>query len=324
MEEPAGTIFSVSKRLLFWIHVIVPLLLVVFLADIFLLDGVLRPYLQITTTSLALYLLFFDLPHILASFVSYADPAYITHYRNKLFGAALIVVGALVLYSYDPVMLYAGYITYTMWHVIRQQTGLSGMMLQLSGAVHQTWSLLAIILFTSGYFLMYANFGARFLDESMLELIMHTAAATFLAITGIYAYRIKERASEGFLYFTLTTAVVCAGYIFIVAGYPFLAILVVRFVHDITAFVFYAVHDHNRNIAYAYNYLYRLIRPLKIPFIVTTPLIGIGLAWVIRNESILVGYASVSIILLGLIHYYLEGSMWKRTSLHRRQITFTS
>lgn len=311
--------YAVPKKLLFLVHLIVPALLCVFFVDQYLLEETLKPYLQLTATSFLFYLLFFDQPHIIASFVSYADTEYMRHYKRHGVVIALIIVGVYALYTYDFTLLFILYGAYTMWHVIRQQAGITRMFVGKTPFVHHLWYLCAIVMYTAGFFLTFKRAGLSASNE-ILTIVLHVAFVAFAVVAAIYWSYLSHKSSHGAYYFLCTSLVVCAGYIFLAFEYAFLAIFVLRFVHDTTAFIFYCVHDSNRNHETVRNYIYRATRRVRLPLIITTPIIGISIAYAMQNGIHSIIVVDMLIITLGIIHYYLESFMWKRDSLHRRYI----
>jgi len=110
-------------------------------------------------------------------------------------------------------------------------------------------------------------------------------------------------------------------YLFILTGYIFLAFFAVRFIHDLSAFAFYATHDQNRNSTQRKNYIYKLLEIVPLPVLILTPLVAVGFAYLARvtTDGLTIGY--VVLVLLGMSHYYLESIMWKRDTPHRKHIS---
>lgn len=124
------------------------------------------------------------------------------------------------------------------------------------------------------------------------------------------------------IYFLATYAIIPATCAACLAGYPFLLVLIPRFIHDATAFAVYAVHDHNRNLTTKHNVIYRVLAPLHIsPALLCIPL-AIGLSWYFTANQ----YESVPVMIFllffALLHYYMEAYMWKREAPHRQNVIF--
>jgi hypothetical protein len=107
-----------------------------------------------------------------------------------------------------------------------------------------------------------------------------------------------------------------AVYAFWELGYSVFVIMVPRFVHDITAFYIYAVHDHNRNLQARHNYIYRSFSFLS-PLILC-PALAIVLSAVLGPNTWFVA----PLIIITLLHYYTESFIWRGDTPHRRQIAF--
>jgi len=101
-------------------------------------------------------------------------------------------------------------------------------------------------------------------------------------------------------------------------------VFVIRFVHDVTAFTFYVVHDQNRNASTLHNYFYALLAKFKIPLLIGVPLLSILLALLVRAGVSGVATATAIIVLISVTHYYVEAIMWKRGAPHRQQISFSN
>lgn len=307
--------YSISIKHLFWVHSIVPLLLLVWAVDVFFLSHFLQPYLQLSAATVAIYLILFELPHIIGSFVSYIDTEYAFHYRRRLWLLPVMILLLCGLFWYDYLLGTLCYIFFTMYHVARQQTGITRMLLRGASTLHHVWSWLLIALYAYGMGLMLVPH-VGFVSMSGLTTIF----VIFFISTCIYAATMAQKSGTGWYFFVLTVLVAIVSYFFILMGYPFLALISVRFVHDITAFIFYAVHDSNRNALEAKNLIYRLLKPLHVPLIVTTPILAITLSYVMQLGLKPLQYATLIIIMLGFVHYFIESFMWKRDSLHRQYI----
>lgn len=305
---------------LYLVHAIVPLLFAVLLIDWWFLDNAWQPYLQWNLTTLGIYLLVFELPHIVASFFSYADKEYVQHYRKRLLLVPIIIVVGLSLFWYNFFLAYVLYAFLTMYHVTRQQTGITAMLLKRSSLLHHTWSWLMIIAYTYGLLMVFETTqysGDVIVNQTVLNLVV----TLFLFVTLWYAAVMRGVSREGWWYFVMTSVVALCAFLFMGLGYGFLAILAVRFVHDITAFIFYTVHDVNRNRDVTHNIIYQYLVPLGLPQLIVTPIGAIVLAATLRYGLEVLGYATVILFTFGFVHYYLEGFMWKRDSLHRQHIS---
>jgi hypothetical protein len=118
----------------------------------------------------------------------------------------------------------------------------------------------------------------------------------------------------------------------------FMAILVPRFVHDATAYVFYVVHDYNKHARHPQNFIYRLAARCHLHVFIVLPLISFFLAFVLQaygDDAVnfitrhLLGKEFYKLITLGflgylaLMHYYMEALTWQKDSPYRKYIAFS-
>jgi len=124
------------------------------------------------------------------------------------------------------------------------------------------------------------------------------------------------------IYFIATYAIIPATCLAGAAGYPFLLVIIPRFIHDATAFAVYAVHDHNRNLTTKYNVIYRVLAPLHIsPALLCIPL-AIALSWYFTANQMDSTWVMGFLLFFALLHYYMEAYMWKREAPHRKNVAF--
>jgi hypothetical protein len=125
---------------------------------------------------------------------------------------------------------------------------------------------------------------------------------------------------QGRVYVLALPLMLIGSYYLLVIGYLFLSIFILRFVHDITAFIFYITHEVNRNREGVKNWLYKLVPFVPGALFVVVPAFGIGFGLVLRE--VFTSYEAIFIVsmVLAMTHYYLESIMWKRESLHRQYV----
>jgi hypothetical protein len=100
-------------------------------------------------------------------------------------------------------------------------------------------------------------------------------------------------------YIALITLMVLTSYVFILFGYVFLAFFLIRFVHDVTAFYFYIIHEMNRNSQSIKNVLYRHLPLLPISLVIIVPVLAITIGLTAR--SVLVNQQILFAILILLV-----------------------
>ena len=113
---------------------------------------------------------------------------------------------------------------------------------------------------------------------------------------------------------------VLSSFVFYQLGYIFFVVLIVRVVHDLTAFIFYIIHDHNRNKESPKQVLYRLLKPLKVPVIILSPIIALLIAAALTLNISHIGF--YPFLIVGYMHYFLESRIWKNGTPHRENIIF--
>jgi len=319
---------TVDSRFLLALYAIIPLSFVLIGLDALFFDFAIAKFLPSNPEQYLWFLFIFNLPHIMASLVTYADRDYISAYKRPLLSglaislllpAAFFAVGAL-----NAFFIFIAF--YTVYHVLMQQYGISLMLLKRpANKVFQLWKWLSIVAACVLYLHVYrANALAAWTDVSLLEI--GTALVACSVPFGLYYFWViaKDAAISptSKRYFLATFLIVIASCVACVIGYPFFLVLIPRFIHDATAFTIYAAHDHNRNLTAHHNVIYRAFKPLHIsPVILCLPL-AVALAWYFtayQYDSPVVMYCLVVFMLL---HYHMEGHMWKRGTPHRQNVSF--
>ena len=318
---------TANLRLLTALYCIIPVCAAVVAIDTLYLNHSLRlNYLPSSPTSWLIWALVFDTPHILASFFSFADKEYYRFYKVRiikaLMGFSLLVVlvtviAPLVLPSAIVTlltMLFTTFlVTYTMYHVLSQQLGVALSTMKIRpGKLYNPFRWCATLAGTFMYAL--AILGV----DAYLVPIFEALAAAFIAITCVLGYNLAKTSNnrQGVFYLYSNLVMLIATYAFLRLGYGVFVIMVPRFVHDITAFYIYAVHDHNRNLQTRHNYIYRALYFIS-PLIVC-PVLAISLSAVLEQSVWLV----TPLLVIALLHYYVEGFIWRGDTLHRRQVAF--
>lgn len=311
--------YPIRRTWILSILLIIPVLSAVWLWDMFLNDRGLLPYLGLTSLLLPLYLLFFEMPHIIASFVGFIDKEYLGHYRTHLlFGVPLLLAAFIGLLLVDFMTAVAVYLAVTMYHVVRQQTGI-GLMFDVPKDRWFSWWSWSL---TVSIAVMYVGIVLpKYVEGLEASHLTFFIAGTFaLAIVSGIGLMLGTKTKWGIWYILLTLVMVAASYSMLWFGYFFLAVFVGRFVHDVTAFLFYITHEMNRNNGRVRNVLYTIVPFLPLSLIIFVPLIAIVLGLLLRegiaNQKILF----TIVMLLAFTHYYPESVMWKRNSLHRQYV----
>lgn len=312
---------NISYKLLLTICGIAPLFFLIVIIDMMFLDGVIKPYVSLSVLGLFIYLFIFELNHIIASFLSFADREYISFYKKKLFIRLpiIIAIGFAIAYINPPLGLSAAAL-YLAYHVVAQQTGITKMIMGSKHILHDTWKMLAFfnvsVLFI--HLFQFPPF-AEILNPH-IDTLLTSSIAIFLIVSLLIYKDIEKVVAKKF--FLATTFIFLSSNFFFFTGYLFFAVFVLRFTHDIIAFTFYMVHDNNRNLGTIKNTMYKLLAPLQIPIMILVPLIAILISYVVRFEFGLYPNIIYFLILFGVTHYYIEAFMWKYDSIHRHQLAF--
>lgn len=324
MDEPKPQKpFAISMRVLLLVYAVIPFVFFLIVIDQALLRGFIRDTIGITATNAPIYVLFLELPHIIGSFISYADSEYLQFYRKRLFiRLPLLLLLTLLVVHFNVIIGFAIYLVYTMYHAVKQQTGIAGIFVAPTTRAHMLWSYMAIVFGIVGNFYVFAPQVTEYIP-------IRSGLFTFLAILfaclslayGVLLLR-KKSTLLGLSYVLATSLMLIGSYTCVMAGYLFFAIFLIRFVHDTTAFIFYTVHDSNRNAEQAKNFLYKIIKPFRMPIVLITPALGIVIAYVLQQNGLTYRESAAAVILLGFTHYYIESFMWKHDSIHRRQLRF--
>lgn len=309
---------AISTRGLLAVYLVIPLIVLVILLDHYLFGNVLRKILPHQPEQLLWYTLLFNGPHFFASFFTFADKEYLTYYKRKLmFGIPVIVGLAFLLpnYSLDITIIYL--VLYTMYHNVSQQTGVTSIVMKYGGPIVTSWRYLNIFLGLYLYMLVYPS-----PLSALVRSYAHGVVPVLLFASLILTYFItkKSQTKEGKYYAWGTALIGGVGTLAFTLGYPFFVATTLRIVHDLTAFIFYIVHDQNRNREVMHNLIYRYILPSTSLFIVGIPVLAVALTYIAQggtNAMVIQAFAIIAVA-----HFYIEGFMWKNGTPHRREVTF--
>lgn len=365
--------YSVNQKWLLSLYAVIPICFLFAAVDTLFLGNQYRDvYLPNDPISLILFAIIFNFPHVLSSFITLADKEYLTFYKKRFsWGLGTIVFTTITTLTVLPLLvpsniamgLYGLFLTLygvaTMWHVLSQQYGI-GMMLSKTApqASFQRWRTLSTIAAAIMYFLVFTqpkDLTASFFGYPLWT-ILEISAGVFVILACYQGWLIIRKMPEsvGKLYCLANLALLPATLAFLHLEYNMLVILIPRFVHDLTAFMIYSVHDQTRNQDYKHNYFYRWlsfipIQPIFLCFIAAILLANsiecgaqvmdswLGFQFSIADkcgiDSVFSSEANglptsmrISLQLIyitGLFHYYIESFVWKRDSIHRHSVKFS-
>jgi hypothetical protein len=247
-ERGVPRLITIRAHALIALYALVPLCGALMLADSFVFQHAVRNRLPVTPNALFGFTAVFVLPHIFASLFTFADSEYLSIYRNQLIGAVLgiaALMAALRALGGDALNLVLW--ATTLWHVLAQQTGIARVFMR-PGQVQSAWRWTSVSAFTG---VGVALFVPVLMKASLALLGLSTVLCVFVVLSA------TSRAGAWYVAATQALAILAAAGV--LSGYTFFAILVPRIVHDVTGFMFYVAHDHNRNRVTRHNFLLRVL-----------------------------------------------------------------
>jgi len=329
---------AISFRLLLSLYAIIPICLGLQWADSVFWQGYLQNALPSSPNHFLLFQILFGTPHILASailLVSNRD--YVHCFRTRLLWMSLAIVvffglGSLVIPYKALYLIAAGW---TVYHVLKQQHGIARGVCRLPEQAFQVLMWLSIV---AGFAIYTGIFLKNGLDAQQTVWVRQVAGGLcfgLLCATVYYQRHCPTFFSKCFLW--ANSLLVLSSFYLYAQQYYFLAILIPRLVHDITAYVFYVTHDFNKHQQQPQNTLYRWAKQCHIPIVTVLPLLSFGAAFILQAYGdqwanyLATALFEVEIrkaITLGLIgyfalmHYYTESFTWKQGSPYRGFIRF--
>jgi hypothetical protein len=326
MTDAKSTVI-ISYNLLITIYLIIPIVCSLILLDYLLFHGAIKTILPQKPESIFFYTVIFGLPHIVASYFSLADKQYLQFYGKRLMmGIPVIIAVAYYLPKIDYALAALSLMIYTMIHVVFQQAGITTMMMRKVNTYFAWWRWNLLAIFIVSYYLIYfsayptqvAGFSID-ISRQMLNYILIILLLTLTLIS--WKAHTTSQTTKGTFYFWSNYAIAVVGTGSLFLGYPVFAVLIPRVIHDLTAFVFYCAHDHNRYQITGTNWIYRFFAKFKVPSLLITPILALCVAYPLSQGG-LYGTSLGFIILLDFFHFYADGFEWKRGSLHRQQLSF--
>ncbi len=309
---------AVPGKVLLWIYAVVPIIGVVILADHFFFDRSLLAVLPKNPEELLFYAIIFNIPHVIASFLSLADADYLRFYGKKLYlGLPILLSAAAVLIYLAPLGALIAYIVFTMYHFRMQQAGTALFFIGKPPRLYMLWVWLSVATASILYAAVrHQSDIASYVPVHSLILSAGFLLVLFFALSYKLFFEIPSR--PGRAYFAATASSIFGAFLFLIFGYPFFVIVAGRIIHDATAMLIYAIQAKNRAQVSQSNVLYRVLGHGNLIF-VSFPIFAIGFAFALRSH---VGAGATFFMLLGVSHYYIEGFVWKRGTIHRDHLPF--
>lgn len=280
--------------------------------------------LRVSPDDFLIWALFFNLPHIISSFIVMADKDYLRTSRMKSAIPIFIIAGiALCLFlitlnndlskyvNYLIVLLYAIFTTH---HVISQQFGISCLILKQrprNFSIIKHLSLFVSILIYIKLFL--GN------EQNILNLIDVVVVVVSMILILIVVFdNTRYSSSVGRVHFYANVVMIVAIVFYSYHGWVLALLATPRFIHDISAFLIYINHDENKNKNKTSNYVYKLMPIRPMTFCIVTPSVGIVIANLL--EYAFWEYLLLLYMICDFNHYYIESKIWKKGSAFRRSV----
>lgn len=305
----------ISKTVLNRLYIPAYILLGVAIIDKVFYGETLQQILPSNPYSLFLYHALFELPHIIASFFMLGDREYRTVYRTLIYKNISLALCAIPLVVYYPNLFYILYVIYTLYHVTKQQFGIS----KLSGLVEtQLLHTLQYIFIAIGSLSLIAT---TYTVNSYLYL-----GALCILLGSVVAFFVSDTKNKGNTSVSRYVLSFTSSALLFALGYPLLGLIAMRIIHDITAFMFYSTHNYNRTRTHS-NPIYTSLLTKHIHPYVLTPclavLINITYLYYLnffKDTPLIHSALLIGGIALGIMHYNLESRVWKRGSLARNYV----
>jgi hypothetical protein len=144
MENQSG--LTIHRSVILLVLAVTPFMFLAGVVNFHFADASWLPYMGLTSFLLPLYLLFFELPHILSSFIGFFDREYVRFYKRQLFFWLPTFLGVFALLIWwNLTFAIVLYLVGTTYHVMRQQTGIALMFGVRKDRLHAVWSWLAVL-----------------------------------------------------------------------------------------------------------------------------------------------------------------------------------
>lgn len=329
---------AVSFRVILGLYAIIPICLLLQGFDSLFWDDFLRTSLPSSPYHFVLFQILFGTPHIVASNILLAsNTEYLKHYRHHIILITIAIAFAYFVGSkFLPYrLLYSFVACWTVLHVLRQQYGIARGVCKLP---QWLYTLLLTLSVMTGLAIYLGIFLRTSLDNEQIYWIKHVAGLGCLMIFMIaMVFQDKVTSRFGRLFYWSNIFLVLTSFYLYTQQQYFMAILVPRFVHDATAYVFYVAHDYNKHHLQPQNFIYRAAKSCNIHIFIVLPVLSFGLAfilqaygdtaaaWITQRLFGIEFYKVITIGVLGylaLMHYYMESLTWQKDSPYRNFIAF--
>lgn len=302
-----------SKKSLLYVYAIIPFCFLLVGLDALFFKGLIKAFIPQSFIARYISFNFLAFIHIVASFFVLIDPEPLVYHKNKLAIGFLLITVAVVFSS----KIFAGQtyfiflIVFNLIHVIGQQLGLARLFINCDKHLFNLWRLLYFILSLGVYMMLFYPNQLQIIFYS--DLIHYSVVLSFVSVAVLSFFISRGASAAGKLYILGNFLMVVSTILFFKWGYSFFALIILRAVHDIVAFLFYINHSKNKMQRTHKNLFYNIFGKLKI----NSTLLYIVFASVIAY-LFTIFYSTVWVwqifMIMTLFHYYTEGFMWKAGS----------
>jgi len=316
---------AILSRWLLEIYLIVPLCCLVVVADIYGWNGHLRAALSNTwSVQHFVWIAFYvNYPHLIANVYSFMDGDYVRFYKHQLL-MTLAATCALV-FAVQP---WVGPVTtslifwiITAYHVVMQEIGVTRILGFNSGPAFRVWKWLIVTTQIVLTLLLVSRLDL--LNRRIPAVNLHAAGqwtlivqSILIAATTLFSFK-KIRSVNAGLAMGSNSLMILIAVILYFAGYGFFSLLMITTVHNVTAFLFYILHDMNRNAATRPNISYRFLHFTGLPIWLQSIVLSMAFGYLgVRFASQYWGIQMIAFV--SYFHYISDGYAWKRGSLHRQ------
>lgn len=329
---------AVSFKLLLGLYAIIPVCLLLRFFDSWFWQDYLHQNLPSSPYHFILFQIMFGTPHIIASaIVLTSNTEYLKHYKVNVIGMTIAIALA---YSIGNMIipyraLYIIVATWTVFHVLKQQHGIARGICKLPDKEYTQVLGLSV---AAGVCIYIGIFLHQILTDGQIFWLKIAAGLLCITLT-ICTIKAQHYVTTTFGKWFLWSNVllVLSSFYLYLQEYYFFAILVPRFVHDATAYVFYVTHDYNKHHKHPQNFIYRYAARCGVHVFLVLPAISFLLAFILQAygdmavnavTQFFLGKEFYKVITLGLLgylalmHYYTEAFTWKNDSPYRQFIAF--
>lgn len=335
----AENTLAISFKLILGLYLIIPICLIIYLADCYLWGNYLQAMLPGRPSHFLLFQILFGTPHIIAStLLLTSNKEYLRFFKLKLITMTILIILVFGLGSlFIPYKaLYITSACWTVYHVFKQQHGIGKAIYKLP-----TWAFhwLLWLSVSVGIFIYLGVFMKNSLDAQQAEWIELIAGVLVwgLILSSVLCQRyVASQLGKCFLW--SNTLLIVSSFFMYSQQYYFLAILIPRLVHDATAYVFYVTHDYNKHQQKPKNTIYQYAARCHVHVFLVLPLMSFMLTYLLQAygddlvnliSQFFFGseiYRAITLGLIGylsLMHYYTESFSWKSGSPLRKYIRFS-